>query len=69
MENRLETIGLLGFYPWHRAYLLVSTIQWGANLFLVAIAVRVLVDRGILTRSDSSSENRYNSSNANQLAP
>jgi hypothetical protein len=32
MDQRLDTSGLRGFYPLHRAYLLASTAQWGANV-------------------------------------
>jgi hypothetical protein len=32
MEHHLDTSGLAGFYPYHRAYLLGSTAQWLANV-------------------------------------
>ncbi len=34
MDHRLATTGLSGFYPYHRAYLIVSTAQWFLNLGL-----------------------------------
>ena len=37
MDRRLETSGLRGFYPLHRAYLLASTAQWAANLGLLLV--------------------------------
>lgn len=39
MDQRLAAGGLRGFYPWHRAYLIASTIQWFANLGLFATAL------------------------------
>ena len=35
MDGRLETGGLRGFYPLHRAYLIASTVQWFVNLGLM----------------------------------
>ncbi len=35
MDQRLESGTLTGFYPWHRAYLWVSTVQWVVNLALL----------------------------------
>jgi hypothetical protein len=35
MDQKLGTASLAGFYPWHRAYLWTSTIQWFANLGLL----------------------------------
>jgi hypothetical protein len=35
MDQKLSTASLTGFYPWHRAYLWISTIQWIANLGLL----------------------------------
>ena len=32
MDRRLDSVGLRGFYPLHRAYLLASTAQWLVNL-------------------------------------
>lgn len=42
MDRMLDTTGLTSFYPWHRAYLIVSTAQWAANLGLIASAVRLI---------------------------
>lgn len=36
MDRRLDEGRLRGFYPWHRAYLIVSTAQWAVNLGLLA---------------------------------
>jgi hypothetical protein len=36
LDRRLETAELSGFYPIHRVYVWVSTIQWLANLGLLA---------------------------------
>jgi hypothetical protein len=36
LDRRLDTAELRGFYPLHRAYLWVSTIQWLTNLALLA---------------------------------
>jgi Domain of unknown function (DUF4149) len=35
LDRKLETGTLAGFYPYHRAYLWVSTVQWFANLALL----------------------------------
>jgi voltage-gated potassium channel Kch len=35
LDRKLETGTLAGFYPYHRAYLWVSTVQWFANLGLL----------------------------------
>lgn len=35
MDQKLATASMAGFYPWHRAYLWTSTIQWFANLTLL----------------------------------
>lgn len=35
MDRHLETRGLSGFYPLHRAYLLISTAQWLAEAGLL----------------------------------
>ena len=35
MDHKLATGTLAGFYPWHRAYLWTSTVQWIANLVLL----------------------------------
>jgi hypothetical protein len=32
LDRKLETGTFSGFYPWHRAYLWASTVQWFANL-------------------------------------
>ncbi|RUL88482.1 hypothetical protein [Tautonia sociabilis] len=45
MDRHLEEVGLRGFYPWHRAYLIVSTAQWAANLALLGAAVRLMAAR------------------------
>ena len=39
MDERLETGSLRGFYPLHRAYLIASTVQWVANLGLMATSL------------------------------
>lgn len=39
MDRRLDAGSLRGFYPWHRAYLIASTIQWFMNLGLLAAAL------------------------------
>ena len=39
MDRRLETGSLRGFYPLHRAYLIVSTAQWFLNLGVVAASL------------------------------
>ena len=36
MDERLSRVGLRGFYPLHRAYLITSTVQWLVNLGLLA---------------------------------
>ena len=41
MERMLETTGTKGFYPWHRGYLILSTIQWFANLGALGTALDV----------------------------
>jgi hypothetical protein len=35
LDRKLETGTFSGFYPWHRAYLWASTVQWIANLGLL----------------------------------
>jgi hypothetical protein len=35
LDQKLATASLAAFYPWHRAYLWTSTIQWIANLGLL----------------------------------
>jgi hypothetical protein len=35
LDRKLETSSLAGFYPYHRAYLWVSTVQWFANMGLL----------------------------------
>lgn len=37
MDQHLDTIGLSGFYRLHRVYLIASTMQWLANLGLLAL--------------------------------
>ncbi|MGP0066784.1 MAG: DUF4149 domain-containing protein [Isosphaeraceae bacterium] len=39
MNERLETGSLRGFYPLHRVYLIASTVQWVANLGLMATSL------------------------------
>lgn len=39
MERHLDTRGLAGFYPDHRAYLLASTAQWLANVVVLATSL------------------------------
>lgn len=36
LDRKLETSTFIGFYAYHRAYLWTSTIQWFANLWLLA---------------------------------
>jgi hypothetical protein len=40
MDDRLDAGRLRGFYPLHRVYLVVSTVQWLVNLGLLAVALR-----------------------------
>ena len=35
MDRKLANLALAEFYPWHRAYLSTSTVQWIANLGLL----------------------------------
>jgi uncharacterized membrane protein len=35
LDRKLETSMFAGFYPYHRAYLWTSTVQWFANLALL----------------------------------
>jgi hypothetical protein len=35
LDHKLATVPLAGFYPWHRAYLWTSTVQWIANVGLL----------------------------------
>ncbi len=35
LDRKLETNSFNGFYPYHRAYLWTSTVQWFANLALL----------------------------------
>jgi hypothetical protein len=37
MDAKLAESGTRGFYPLHRAYLLVSTAQWLVNLGLIGV--------------------------------
>ncbi len=39
MDGRLESGSLRGFYPLHRIYLVGSTVQWFANLGLMAVVL------------------------------
>lgn len=41
MERHLDTRGLAGFYPYHRAYLLASTAQWLANVVVLATSLGI----------------------------
>jgi hypothetical protein len=36
LDRKLETGTIIGFYTYHRAYLWSSTVQWFANLWLLA---------------------------------
>jgi hypothetical protein len=45
LDRKLEAGTRVGFYPWHRAYLWTSTIQWVANIVLMAQAVGFTVPR------------------------
>jgi hypothetical protein len=36
LDRKLETSTVIGFYAYHRAYLWTSTVQWFANLWLLA---------------------------------
>jgi hypothetical protein len=36
LDRKLETSTFAGFYPYHRAYLWTSTVQWIANLGLLS---------------------------------
>jgi hypothetical protein len=40
MDHRLDAGRLRDFYPWHRAYLIVSTAQWAFQLVLMAVTLR-----------------------------
>jgi hypothetical protein len=37
MDRRLDAGALRDFYPWHRAYLIVSTAQWAAQVALLLV--------------------------------
>ncbi|HWE40746.1 MAG TPA: hypothetical protein VG406_29670 [Isosphaeraceae bacterium] len=41
MEHHLDTTGLAGFYPYHRAYLLASTVQWLANVGVLVASLAI----------------------------
>jgi hypothetical protein len=41
MDERLANDQMAGFYPWHRAYLIVSTAQWFVNLGLLGFSLRI----------------------------
>ena len=43
MDGRLDSGSLRGFYPLHRIYLIISTVQWFANLGLMAGATTLPV--------------------------
>lgn len=63
MDRRLDTVGLRGFYPWHRAYLILSTATWAANLGLLASTVagrpdRTSAHRGAPSDADASPAER-----------
>ena len=36
LDRKLEISSFAGFYPYHRAYLWTSTVQWIANLGLLS---------------------------------
>ena len=38
MDRRLDAGLMSGFYPWHRVYLIASTIQWAVNLSLLGLS-------------------------------
>jgi hypothetical protein len=42
MDHKLATGTLTGFYPWHRAYLWTSTVQWVANVELLIQSARAI---------------------------
>ncbi len=44
MDDRLEFGGLREFYPLHRVYLIVSTVQWFVNLGLMAVGITLRRD-------------------------
>jgi hypothetical protein len=39
MDHQLASNGLAGFYPLHRAYLIVSTALWAVSICLLAVTV------------------------------
>ena len=41
MDERLATGSMRGFYKLHRSYLLLSTLQWAANLCILATSARL----------------------------
>jgi hypothetical protein len=41
LDDRLDRHGLDGFYAYHRVYLIVSVIQWTANLGLVPTTLAI----------------------------
>jgi hypothetical protein len=41
MSRHLDERGTSGFRPWHRAYLLVSTLQWVFNLAILASSLHL----------------------------
>jgi hypothetical protein len=45
MDERIADNQMGGFYPWHRAYLIVSTVQWFVNLGLLGLSLRIWEER------------------------
>jgi hypothetical protein len=41
MDVMLADERMAGFYPWHRVYLIVSTIQWFVNLGVLWLSLRI----------------------------
>ena len=44
MENHLDRQGVKDFKPSHRLYLMVSTVQWAANLGVLGLTIRLWTD-------------------------
>ncbi len=56
MDHHLDEIGLTGFYPWHRAYLITSTVQWVANLLLMAGSFQIATISTTVSKVDRPEE-------------
>ena len=41
MDRHLDSQGVRDFKPFHRLYLMVSTVQWVANMAIVAFTIRL----------------------------